>query len=285
VPLTDFVLNLAALLVWLSWRSRQFDPLVRSVPITLIGTLRRAEPHRLKGGHLLLALVVLLLLRALLYQEIGSPAGWTPKMNLGLIVLAFRSDRLSCVLLYSLLSFLRVLLIFYFWLLVLVFLSLEAGDTDPVTKLLRLHLGRLARLAPHWQLILPALSITFLWVGLHPLLLRFEVLGPVHSVPRLFAQGALLGLSLFFTLKYLLPVFLFLHLVASYVYLGHSPVWDFVSSVARNLLKPLQPLPLQFAKLDLAPIVGVALIFLLLHWVPNFVLWQLEEKNLTLWPQ
>ena len=75
--LIDFILNLAGLLLWLNWRSVRFDPLGKRTPATLIGTLRRAEPRRLRRWHLLAALGGLLLLRALFYWQIGSAAHWT----------------------------------------------------------------------------------------------------------------------------------------------------------------------------------------------------------------
>ena len=72
--LIDFILNLAGLLLWLSWRSLRFDPLVITSPATLVGTLRRAEPQRLRGWQLLASLAALILLRALLYRQIGDLA-------------------------------------------------------------------------------------------------------------------------------------------------------------------------------------------------------------------
>ncbi|MCX6928148.1 MAG: hypothetical protein NT154_33800, partial [Verrucomicrobia bacterium] len=79
--LIDFILNLVGVLFWLSWRSIRFDPLVKSTPATLVGTLRRAEPRRVKGWQLLAGLAALLFLRALLYRQIGPEAHWTPKLN------------------------------------------------------------------------------------------------------------------------------------------------------------------------------------------------------------
>jgi uncharacterized protein YggT (Ycf19 family) len=91
-------------------------------------------------------------------------------------------------------------------------------------------------------------------------------------------------------LKSILPLFLFLHLLVSYVYLGSSPVWDFISLTARNLLAPLKWLPLRTRRVDFAPLVGIVLILLLLVAVPHFVQVLLKSEplkqyNLTLWPQ
>jgi hypothetical protein len=64
MPLIDFILNLAGLLLWLNWRSSRFDPLAHTSAATLAGTLKRAEPRRFQGWPFLGGLVGLLLLRA-----------------------------------------------------------------------------------------------------------------------------------------------------------------------------------------------------------------------------
>ena len=114
----DFILNLAGLLLWLNWRSLRFDPLGKRTPATLIGTLRRAEPRRLRRWHLPAVLGGLLFLRAVLYWQIGSGVGWAAgKLNLGVIELSFRSDYFGHILLFSLFSFGLTLGVFYLWLL------------------------------------------------------------------------------------------------------------------------------------------------------------------------
>jgi len=283
--LIDLILNLAGVLVWLSWRSIRFDPLVKTKPATLVGTLRRAEPNRLKGWQLLAGLAALLLLRALLYRHIGPEADWTPKLNLYFVVLAFRGDHLFPVLLFSLLSFGRILIICYFWLLTLVIINRRSAELDPLQRMLRLHLGPVARWPWLLQVLLPPVAITGFWLALHLLLLHLEVTGRVHSNAHLVEQGLLIGLALYFTLQYLLPVFLLLHLVASYVYLGSSAAWEFIGTTGRNLLAPLRWLPLRVARFDFAPLAAVLLILLLLHWLPNLVLGRMGENNYALWPQ
>ena len=42
-----------------------------------------------------------------------------------------------------------------------------------------------------------------------------------------------------------MPVFLFFHLIGSYVYLGGSPFWDFVDATSRKILRPLESVPLR----------------------------------------
>jgi uncharacterized protein YggT (Ycf19 family) len=292
MSLIDLILNLAALLLWLNWRSIRFDPLARSSAATLAGTLKRAEPRRLRGWRLLAGVGGLLVLRALLYWQIGGASGWTPRLDLTWVVLAFRCDHLAMrgdvlcsALLYSALSFLRIMAIFYFWVLALVIINRKGAETDPLQKLLRLHLGPVARW-PWWvQSLLPLVLVAGLWAALHPVLVWLGVTVPVHSRTHLFEQGLMVGAGIYLSLKYLLPLFLLLHLVASYVYLGRNPLLDFVSLTSHNMLAPLRRLPLRYAMVDFAPLAGAVLIFLLLQVLPVHGLpWLEKHYHLRLWP-
>jgi uncharacterized protein YggT (Ycf19 family) len=285
LAIVDFILNLAALLLWLSWRSAHLDPLANSTPATLMGTLKKTEPARFKGSQFLAGLVLLLLLRAFVYWELGSPVDWTPKLNLGFIVLAFRSQAFTTVALYSLLSYLRFHVIFYFWLLLLTVANRSTAMPDPITKLVRLHLGRIARWPGVAQLLIPCLLAAGLWFAFHFLLVHSGVTARVNSPAHLAGQACLIATALWLSLKYLLPLLLMLHLINSYVFFGNNPFWDFVSSTSRALLLPLGRLPLRVGRLDLTPLVGALLVLLLLHWLPNFAAGQLARRNLTMWPQ
>jgi uncharacterized protein YggT (Ycf19 family) len=283
--LIDFILNLAGVLLWLSWRSMRMDPLTRTTPATLVGTLRRAAPRRLKGWQFLVGLAALLLLRAVLYRQIGPAADWTPKLDLFFVVLAFPGDRFPAALLYSLLSFTRLLVVCYFWGLALVIINRGKAETDPLQKMLRQHFGPVARWPRLLQALLPLAVITGLWMALHPLLAQLGIISRVHSQAHLVEQAVLIGVALYFTLQFLLPVILLLYLVTSYVYLGSNPVWDFVGATARNLLLPFRWLPLRIARLDFTPLAGVLVILFLLHWLPNLILGRMAESNVSLWPQ
>jgi hypothetical protein len=167
--LIDLILNLCALLLWLNWRSHRFDPLHRATPATLAGTLKRTQPSRVRGWQMLLTLALLLTGRAAIYWGIGAPAGWNGRLDLGLVVLTFRSDILATATLFSLLSFLQVLVVVYFWLAVLATVNEPAGDSEPISKLIRLHLGRLMR----WPGAAPGLPLLLrrTWLAQHPLLI------------------------------------------------------------------------------------------------------------------
>lgn len=284
VALIDYILNLAGLLVWLHWRAMRFDPLARTAPATLVGTLRRTEPQRLKPWQLLLGLGSLLVIRAWLYWQIGSAAGWTASMHLGFVVLAFRSDFFPVALLYSFVSFVRVLVIVYFWLVILVLVNGREPEVDPIQRLIRLHLGRLVRWPRLLLFLLPFALTTVLWVCAHPLLEETGVINAAHSPLHVCLQGLLVSLALVATLKYLLPAVLFAHLVANYVYLGSSPLWDFTAATSRRLLGPLRVLPLRVGRLDLAPLAGAVLLLLLLDALPNYVLVRFPDLRRAIWP-
>jgi len=269
--LIDCILNIVGVLLWLSWRSARYDPLGKASPATLVATLKRAEPRRLKGWPYLLGLLALLLIRAAAYKQLGPSVAWTPKLDLGMVVLAFRNDWLRSLLLYSLLSFVRILVLVYLWVLVLNLLNRAVPETGPFQKLLRVQLGRMNRWPWTVQAFLPLLVIVLLWIAFYPFLLRLGITTRVSSEVRLVEQGLLVALAAYCSLKFLLPMVLLLYLVISYVYLGSNPLWDFVANTSRTLLTPLRWLPLKVGRLDFAPIVGVILLLALLHLLPNLL--------------
>ncbi len=261
MSLIDFILNIAALLLWLNWRSVRLDPLAKTLPATLPGTLRRAEPKRVRRWHFLAALVGLLLIRALLYWQIGTAANWAARLDLGVISISFRSVFLDRMLFFSLVSFGLTLALLYLWLL---FFSVVNGRStaDPFQRLVRLTLGRLDRW-PWWiKLLLPLVFAMVCWLGLNPLLARMNLVPTGTLFITQLGQGALIGLSGYLTWQFLIGVVLALHLLNSYIYLGNHPLWNFINLTARHTLRPLRKLPLRIGKLDFSPVVGMALVFL-----------------------
>lgn len=286
----DFILNVAGLLLWLNWRSARLDPFNRGTPATLAGTVRRAEPLRFKRWHFLAALAALLVVRAYFYEHIGPAVNWTPKLHMVVIAPAFplvlRGQLFFLsALLFSVLSFIRVLIVFYFWLLTIAALNRHETNPDPLHKLLLAQLGRAGRWPWFIQLILPIILAAVLWMIVHPLLVSIGVTTHVRSDALLLAQGCVVGLMLFLSLKFLLLAFLIAHLITTYVYFGASPVWDFINTTSRHLLAPLDRLPLRLGRIDLAPVLGIILVALLLHVLPAYGLHQLDRRSLTIWPQ
>ncbi len=258
MSLLDFILNAAALLLWFSWRSAGHDPLATARAATLAGTIRPTRSHRLQRGQFLFFLVVLLFVRAALYVGIGPALDWVPKLNLGVINLPFRASDFLQQLLYSILSFLRLFLVFHFWLVILTLVNRRIGNPDAIHRLILLQLGRLASW-PAWTLLAtPAAAGALLWLAAAPALSKLGVVHWASSGLILVLQSLLVGTSVYLSLGLLIPAILLLHWIASYVYLGSSRVWDFIATSATNFLRPLPKL--RIGKLYLTPLVGIAIV-------------------------
>lgn len=258
----DFILNWACLLLWLSWRSLSFDPLAKARPASIASTLKRTEPQRFARWHFLAALAALLLIRAVLYWQIGPAVDWVPNLQLGAISVFFRSDVLRRMLLFSALSFLLTLTVFYTWLLFLAVVNRKATEPDPIQRLVRLHLGWLDRWPWPVQLLVPLVLASVAWLALAPVLAALNLIQPPLSLAHRIEQAIVIGLGTYLTWKYVLAAFLLLWLLTAYVYFGNHAFWNFVGLTGRNLLQPLRMLPLRVGRVDLAPILEIALVFL-----------------------
>lgn len=255
----DFILNLAGLLLWLNWRSLRFDPLGQRRPATLIGTLRRAEPRRLRRWHLLAALGGLLLLRAIFYWQIGSGIGWAAgKLNLGVIALSFRSDSFGRILLFSFSSFGLTLGVFYLWLLLFSILD----GPEPFHRLVRMQLGPMDRWPRGIKVSLPFILAAGSWWLASWALAWLAIVPPPVSAAQRIEESLIIGLGSYLAWKYAAGALLALYLLNSYVYFGRHSFWYYVAGEAQTLLRPLRAVPLRAGRADFAPVVGIALVFL-----------------------
>ena len=258
--LIDFILNLAGLLLWLNWRAAKADPLGKSKPATLIGTLRRAEPANASRWHLAAVLGGLLLLRALFYWQIGSALKpvWAGTLDLGVIAPSFVSSSFWRILLFSIFSFARMFGILYLW---LVLLSILDGPM-PTHRLVKMQLGKVDGW-PRWiKFLLPLAVIALVWglaswpfAWLHPK----PAMSGVHRIE----ESLVIALGSYLVWKFLIAALLALHLLNSYIYFGKNPFWNYVNATANQLLRPLEKIPLRAGRADFAPVVGIALVFLL----------------------
>jgi uncharacterized protein YggT (Ycf19 family) len=268
MPLIDFILNLAGLLLWLNWLAISFDPLARATAATLAGTLKKADTSAPRRWKLLATLLALLLFRAYIYYLVGSAVGWTPHLHLGFIDLAFLNlfshpDSFYRMLLYSGLSFGTTLATFYFWLLLLSTANVTVPDNDPIQKTIRLHIRWIERWPRTLKLLLPFIISSLLWLIFHPLFVRLAIVPTAKSAAQLIGQAIWIGIGSYLSWKFLLVGILLLHILNSYVYLGNHPFWNFINATAHNLLTPISWIPLRMARVDFAPLVGIALVFLI----------------------
>lgn len=285
MSLIDSILNLAGLLLWLNWRSLHFDPLASRKPATLIGTLKPATAAKARRWMILVSLPALLFFRALLYWQIGAPADWLPKLDLGAVVLVFRVDQFGYAAVFSVFSFLRFAAVAFFWFAALCIVNRRVLDPDPLLRLLRLQLGRFAQAPLVIQILFPLIGAVLFWAALHPLLSWAQTVGGARSASQVLIQGLLVTAGLLTTLKLLFPVLLLLHMLSSYVYLGKNPFWDFITITARNLLWVLPAKGLRTSRFDFAPLVAIVLILLVLHTVPTIALKLLANHGVTVWPE
>lgn len=280
--LIDFILNLAGLLMWLSWRSVQYDPLSKRRPATLLGTLRPAQASRWERWHLLLAIVGLLLARALVYWLIGAAAGWQGRLDVGVISVSIPfhnnfSDLPVRIIPYSFLSFGLALGVAYLWLLLL---SILKGP-EPIHLLVRVQLGAVDRW-PRWlKCLLPLVVTASLWWLAAWLFARMETGGnsQTHVLPRpvsaarCWESSLVVGLGSYLVWKFVIAVLLILHLLNTYVYFGKHPFWGYVNATARTLLTPLRKVPLRVGKVDFAPVAGLALTFFAAEQIQHGLVW------------
>jgi hypothetical protein len=279
----DFILNLAGLLLWLSWRSVQYDPLAKRTPATLLGTLRPAETTRWRQWHLPAVIAGLLVFRALIYWLIGSAENWVGRLDLGVISPAIHfhsnfSDLFLRIIPYSFMSFALALGVVFLWLLLL---SILAGP-DPIHRLVRVQLGVIDRW-PRWlKALLPLVVTTFLWWLATWLFANMEVsdYSKTHLIPapvsaaRRWESALVVGCGSYLVWKYVIGTLLLLHLLNTYIYFGKHPLWGYVNATAHTLLAPLGKIPLRVGRVDFAPVAGLALTFfaaeLIGRWLVRF---------------
>lgn len=270
----DFILNLAGLLLWVNWRSLPFDPFTRRTPATLVGTLRRAAPSRFRRWHLLAVIALLLVCRAGFYRLLGPAIGWVGQLDLGVITLSFRSDWFDHILLFSFLSFGLTLGTFYLWLLLLSILTgPAAAEQSPIHRQVRILLGRLDDW-PRWaKIIAPLAVMTGLWLSFSWWFEWLRVIPPLVSMAHRIEVSLVIGPGVYLAWKYIAGALLVLHLLNTYIYFGRHPFWDYVNQKAQTLLRPLEKIPLRAGKADFAPVVGIALVFLLATGVERGLGW------------
>ena len=269
MSLIDFILNLAGLLLWISWRHIPFDPINKIRPATLTGTLRRAEPTRVRAWHFLVALIGLLLVRAVLYWWIGGALSWTPSINTEIITISFRGDLFGRIMVYSFASFAHLLMIYYLGLLLLSLLHPRSSEAEPCRRFVKIQLGVIHGWPWQVKLLLPFVSVGLAWLMAEPLLGLWDIVPRATSWIHRGEQAALLGTGVYLIWRYVIGAVLALHLLNTYIYFGSQPLWNFINDTGQRLLSPLRRLPLRIGRVDFAPLIGIALLFIVAELLEN----------------
>ena len=269
----DFILNLAGLLLWIKWRSLPFDPIHKRTPATLVGTLRRAEPSHFRRWHLLVVIALLLLGRAGFYRLIGPAMHWSGSLDFGVVTLWFRSDLFLRALAFSVCSFGLTLGVFYLWLLLLSLLNEKSADDEPIQRLVRMPLGRIAGWSSWAKIISPFVATSLIWwLACWPLMWLEIIPRPLSGAQHIEAS-LVIGMGSYLAWKFLAAALLTLRLLNTYIYFGKHPFWNYVNTTALALLAPLSRIPLRLGRADFAPVVGIAVVFLAAELLERGLVW------------
>lgn len=259
--LLDLLLNVVGLLLWFNWRASGLRLAAPGV-VSLASTIQRTEVIEPRRWFSFACLIALLFVRALLYCQIGSRVNWIATLDLTAIALPFRSDLLSRMFLFSLLSFLMALGIIYASLLLLSVVNEKSRTTDYFSRLIALQLGWMGKWFWPIRFLLGPIAAMLIWIVLSGLFVKLGIIPSPKNAEHEWQIAGVLTLCMLLTWKYVLIIFLGLHLVNTYVYLGNSSFWQFVTLTGNRLSLPLRWMPLRIGKVDLAPailIVGILL--------------------------
>ena len=149
-------------------------------------------------------------------------------------------------------------------------MSLLQGP-EPIHGLVKIPLGRVDGWPVWAKVLLPFIVASALWWGLSWPLDWMQKL-PV-SLPQRCEQSLVIGLVGYGVWKFPAGALLVLYLLNSYIYFGKHPFWKYVSVAAQTLLRPLKSIPLRMGRVDFAPVVGIAIIFLAAEGMERGLVW------------
>jgi hypothetical protein len=263
--LIDFLLNVVGLLLWFNWRASGIRLAAPGV-VSLAATIQRTEVIEPRRWFSFACLIGLLFIRALLYCQIGSKVNWIASLDLTAIVLPFRSDLLSRMFLFSLLSFFVALGVVYASLLLLSVINEKSRTTDYFSRLITFQLGWLGNWFWPIRFLLPPIAAALLWFIASWLFVKLGLIPPTKNSTHAWQIAGIMSLCILISWKYVLVLFLGLHLINTYVYLGNSSFWQFVTLTGNRLCLPLRWLPLRIGKVDFVPVILIVAVLIGAHY-------------------
>ncbi len=250
------ILNLIGLLFWILWRA---GTMPRPKPANAIAgpTPRQGKTFKHSWVYLL-GLIILLILRAVFYNQFGPGLDWTPWLELLDEAPHFHSNYFQRTLAYSALSFGRWLSAFYFCLTLLITIKPDTDTAKIWRSLLRSQFGWLGGL-PSVALWVAAL---FLAILMHIVEFEWMYHIEVTTGSTLYYEYLPLLIILDFrAANYLVIGILTLYILNSFVYFGEGIFWENVNAAGKRLVSPIHKFTLVVGKVDLAPFIMMALAY------------------------
>ena len=250
------ILNLIGLLFWILWRA---GTMPRPKPANAItGPSPRQGTVFKRSWVYLLALAGLLIFRAIFYNQFGPGLDWIPSLELIHETPHFRSDYFPRSLAYSVLSFTRWLSALYFCWVLLATIRPESDTAKMWRSFLRSQFGWIGGL-PSTALWIAALLLAIL---LHIIEAEWMVYIGVRTESSHYYKLLPLLVILDFRIAiYLSMGIITLYILNSYVYFGEKNLWNNVNDCGKQLLSPIRRIPLVVGKVDLAPILVMAVAY------------------------
>jgi hypothetical protein len=260
--LVDWILNIAAVFLWMEWRStRTAKP--QSV-LSIAGTVRAAGRGPGQGIGSLAGVALLFLVRPAFYYTVGSAVNWIPTLDFLSISIPWRSDLLGRMYIFSTLTFLKAFAYYYAWLLLLSAVNRKLTDEDLMQRFIRGQLGWLEKLPWWFKLLLPSIVTAIAWAGLVQLLITLDLIPGDVAGRNIRGQAGAFALAALLAWKWLLIGLFLVHLLNIYLYIGTHPIWGYIGATSRKLLLPF--FFLRFGRLDLSPLAGAIAVFALARW-------------------
>lgn len=257
----DFILNLAAWILLVNGSMQFGDRENLHRPLTLLGTLKVPKPTIREAWVLFSVAAVLLVLKSLLLHYLGAPLDTTMHLNFLLLNIFFKTGSMVSMGWMGVASFLKFTLMAYIWLWVLWRIS-RKDSAEQLVGSLKAGLGFVGRMP---MVVQPILLIFFGMIGWFLVGLSFGAFGVLPTsipLPLLIWQAFWISISAWVGVYWMMLLLMMIYLLHSYVYLGSWEGWDWIEGMGDRLLLPLKKLPLQWARIDFAP-----LLFLLLNWL------------------
>ncbi|MBL69043.1 MAG: hypothetical protein CMO74_11435 [Verrucomicrobiales bacterium] len=254
------ILNLAALLLWIHWRH---TPAHSSG--SKAGFFKRHGTRLARGSVGLLLLAILLVGRAWFYHRIAPEVDWQPRVTFiaftpefsAAFSLPFTWADFGKQLAFSVISFSGWLVLYNF---VLVFASTIKPATEDARRwryFLRSQLGFLDMLPAVLIVPLAILLGASVHYGSAWWLMQLGILPGQSPEALLHLASGMAVLNLRIVAWMALGV-LGLYVLNSYIYFGEHKFWKIIDSSGQAMLSPLRLFPLQWGKVDFAPLAAMA---------------------------